>query len=72
MEEQDLDIAFRVAHSNYLQTESTLLGMLSILYGENKITLDTLNAIKQEVKDLHRWADEQEIALRKEIQRLEK
>lgn len=71
MEEQDLDMAFRVAHSNYLQTESTLFGMLSVLYGENRITLDTLKTLKQEVKDLHRWADEQEIALRKQIQKLE-
>lgn len=69
MEEQDLELAFRVAHGNYLQTESILLGMLSVLYSENRITLDTLKTLKQEIGNLHRWADEKEIALRKEIQR---
>lgn len=71
MEEQDLDMAFRVAHANYLETESTLKGMLSVLYGENRITSDTLKTLKQEIGNLHRWADEQEIALRKQIQKLE-
>lgn len=69
MEEQDLDMAFRVAHSNYLQTESVILGILEVLCREEMISSETLKMLNGKVKDLHRWADEQEIALRKEIQR---
>lgn len=71
MEEQDLDMAFRVAHANYLETESTLKGMLQILCTEEKISFETMEVLEQKIKDLHRWADEQEIALRKQIQKLE-
>ena len=72
MEEQDLDLEFRVAHSNYLQTESVILGMLEILCRVDMISPEALKMLNGKIKDLHRWADEQEIALRKEIQRLEK
>ena len=72
MEEQDLDMAFRVAHANYLETESVLKGMLQVLCTEEMISAETLKILSEKIKDLHRWADEQEIALRKEIQRLEK